>query len=312
MEAAHKIALLASNARQSVGHRFKAPRNLGIKGAPDRRYSPIPSSPRATDNNERLLAKPDFPTPAGRAMEDNNDRRPLVEPDEAAGGVRRRGRGLRHDTTQRARALGREHRHGLRCRGHRNAWSVASCVKLDEGSPTIVAAPPLEVILPTNPYFYNYFLQYVLNAASESAPVNSQQPRARPVLREDLPSISELTQTQPPTAPYPAYTITPACIPPESWLQEALHISHLPHGSIAAPTTGTKRPPHPHFARSTLFSPRIRRSKRKDGDIRDRNSYSTNGPRLTPREVPPLLSAQEEDNIRKLVGPYSIGSLDDH
>ncbi|KAJ7023051.1 hypothetical protein C8F04DRAFT_1240367 [Mycena alexandri] len=164
-------------------------------------------------------------------------------------------------------------------------------------------APPL--VTPTDPYRWNFVAQSSWNAALRAGDITQLTTRAHSRARpdsdvEDLQSISALAANRfetPATPPYVKYTIFPADIPPELWLEESNRIRDW--SGITPPSTQIKRRTHSHFDQPMLLEPRMRKPKRKNGAVRSRYMYQ-NGPRLTLNAPAPQISAEEEENIRKL------------
>ncbi|KAJ7035232.1 hypothetical protein C8F04DRAFT_1099488 [Mycena alexandri] len=163
-------------------------------------------------------------------------------------------------------------------------------------------APPL--VTPTRPIsleFPNCSLEAALRAGDITQLTTRAHSRARPDSDvEDLQSISALAANRfetPATPPYVKYTIFPADIPPELWLEESNRIRDW--SGITPPSTQIKRRTHSHFDQPMLLEPRMRKPKRKNGAVRSRYMYQ-NGPRLTLNAPAPQISAEEEENIRKL------------
>ncbi|KAJ6551793.1 hypothetical protein B0H19DRAFT_1158915 [Mycena capillaripes] len=127
---------------------------------------------------------------------------------------------------------------------------------------------------------------------------------------ERLPSLSELagnfaTPAKSSPRALPAYTIPPANIPPEVWLEESLRMRthHSDRGHIE-PQPGCKRRPGPYFGKhAILFEPQIGRRTavpQHCNATAGSRLHIHKGGKIRPNVDAPQISVEEADNIRKL------------
>ncbi|KAJ7244417.1 hypothetical protein B0H12DRAFT_1129466 [Mycena haematopus] len=116
----------------------------------------------------------------------------------------------------------------------------------------------------------------------------------------EFPPISELVEdysvSPPPSSA--AYTIAPASIPPDLWLQESLRMDEdIPPRS---PRKSKFNPP-PSFDKPSLFAPRIRRTpSSSSGTTTWRRRFQRHDTKIVRNTAPVQISPEEVENIRKL------------